>query len=973
MTAPDVIKQLVDRFDRGRSSYRAATYNETQVRREFIDPFFTALGWDVDNKAGYAEAYKDVVHEDRVSVAGSSKAPDYSFRVGGVRKFFVEAKKPSVNLREDPLPAFQLRRYAWSAKLPLSVLTDFEEFVVYDCRQEPNARDRSDSNRLLYIRADEYVSRWNEIEEVFSRDAILKGSFDSYAVSLKGKRGTSDVDRAFLSEMESWRADLAKTLVSKNDLTQRELNFAVQQTIDRIVFLRICEDRGIEPYGSLQEAAAGPGVYQNLLNLFHRADDRYNSGLFHFRNEPGRDGGSPDTLTPTLDVADGPLQRLIKRLYYPNSPYEFKVLPADILGQVYEQFLGKTILKTSARRIAVEEKPEVTKAGGIVYTPTSVVDYIIDQALRPLISSKEVDKVQGKGKGKTKGKVKVEQPHPVRVLDPACGSGSFLIAAYQELLDWYLGEYSKTPETWAKKKRPRVRQNSAGDWVLTVQERRRILLDHIYGVDIDSQAVEVTKLSLLLKVLEGESDETIGQQQMLFQERALPDISSNIRCGNSLIGPEYLEGRLWDDEELMRVNVFDWHQEFPHVFRDGGFDSVIGNPPYVLLQDEFRDDDQLAYFRDRYEVASFKLDLYHLFMEQALKVTRSGGLCSMITPSNFLTNNYLAGLREHLLDNSQVDHIAVVDGGVFDGRSVDNAIYVVRAGSQTTKTFDVRKIEPGPVDWTTSETKTLSAEIVRATTGHLFTGSGDSDQDAMWTEVDSRCTTLGALAAVNFGKQLRDRKKFLGDVVTFDKIDDVAPPYRPCYTGGDVTAYRVTWNGLACLDTEDARKGGTWDRTRQDAKNKLLTRQIGKYPVWAIDTEGHQCLNTIFMVNITDDGYDPYLLLAYLNSKPLAAYWIDHFWDQRRTFPKIKGSYLKDLPVPLIDGATSEARKKLSQAGAQMTKLARQLSSASTDQERVQLERVMKSTQQAIDEAASDWLGLTPEHRARLESTATGT
>ncbi|MDO8132252.1 MAG: type I restriction enzyme HsdR N-terminal domain-containing protein, partial [Candidatus Brocadiales bacterium] len=181
MTASKEILELIERFDNNREAYRSGTYNETQLRREFVDPFFGILGWDVNNEKGYAEAYKDVIHEDSIKVGGVTKAPDYCFRIGGTRKFFVETKKPSVNLKDDISPAFQLRRYAWSAKLPLSILTDFEEFAVYDCRAKPDKADKASTARILYLTCNEYAQRWDEIAPIFSRDAILKGSFDRYA------------------------------------------------------------------------------------------------------------------------------------------------------------------------------------------------------------------------------------------------------------------------------------------------------------------------------------------------------------------------------------------------------------------------------------------------------------------------------------------------------------------------------------------------------------------------------------------------------------------------------------------------------------------------------------------------------------------------------------------------------------------------------------------------------------------------
>jgi len=305
MPAPQAVLDLIERFERNREAYKSPSYNETQLRREFLDPFFEALGWDVNNRQGYAEAYKDVIHEDAVKVGGATKAPDYSFRIGGTRKFFVEAKKPSVNIKEDIAPAFQLRRYAWSAKLPLSILTDFEEFAVYDCRIKPDKNDKSSTARTVYFTYKQYVEKWDEIAAIFSRDSILKGSFDKYAESHKAKRGTAEVDNAFLAEIENWRDMLARNIALRNSLSVRELNEAVQRTIDRIIFLRIAEDRGIEEYGSLRGICNGPNTFVRLRELFYKADDRYNS----------RTGHDQTHLQRQIDATDRQIDRLVYEMY----------------------------------------------------------------------------------------------------------------------------------------------------------------------------------------------------------------------------------------------------------------------------------------------------------------------------------------------------------------------------------------------------------------------------------------------------------------------------------------------------------------------------------------------------------------------------------------------------------------------------------------------------------------------------------
>ena len=681
MPVPPEIVDLVNRFDRYHAKYTSPSYNETNVRREFIDPFFEALGWDVNNQLGLDERYKDVVHEDTVKVGGSTRAPDYSFRIGGMRKFFVEAKKPAVNLKEDPEPAYQVRRYAWSAKLPVSILTDFEEFIVYDCTAKPSPKDPASKHRIGYYTYRDYVEKWDEIAAIFSKQGILTGGYDDYAQALrqkKGGRGTAGIDDAFLTEIEGWREMLAKNIALRNrDLSVRELNAAVQKTIDRIIFLRICEDRGIEEYGRLARIAEGKDIYERLKQVFLSADDKYNSGLFHFSAEPGRE--EPDNLTLDLVIDDKVLSGIIGNLYYPDSPYEFSVFPADILGQVYEQFLGKVIRLTAGHRAKVEEKPEVKKAGGVFYTPTYIVEYIVKQTVGTLVSGKDPKDVAA-----------------LRVLDPACGSGSFLLGAYQFLLDWHLAWYMDNlvplldggakmtdpavvallPVKPARGRGGRGRKRRGNgddyilpvyqvtdtDWRLTTEEKKRILLNNIYGVDIDPQAGEVTKLSLLLKVLEGEKSERIGKQLTITEERVLPSLHENIKCGNSLIGPDIyndVQLTLDDEEEIFRINAFDWDRAFPGVMGAGGFDAVIGNPPYVRIQamKEWAPVEVEIYKKSYISASKGNYDIYVVFVEKGLTLLNSHGQLGFILPHKFFTAKYGESLRSLIASGKHLKEI----------------------------------------------------------------------------------------------------------------------------------------------------------------------------------------------------------------------------------------------------------------------------------------------------------------------------
>jgi len=673
MPLADSVAELVERFEANRSEYHKGHYNETQTRIDYVNPLFAALGWDMDNREGLSELLRAVVHEDAIKVGGTTKAPDYSFRIGGARKFFVETKKPTVNLFLMEAPAFQLRRYAWTVKMPLSILTSFEEFAVYDTRVPPDKKDAAKTARLEYFKYTEYAEKWDEIVARFSQEAVLSGAFDQYAEEARDKRISVPVDVAFLAEISGWREKLARNIVANNPgLGPRELNYAVQMIIDRLIFLRISEDRGVEPDFLLQPLMnKGGPVYPRLLDIFHRADARYNSGLFHFQTEPGREG--PDDVTPRLSIDDRPLREIIASVYYPESPFEFSVFPADILGQVYEQFLGQ-VIRVSGKTAEVEDKPEVKKAGGVYYTPTYIVRYIVENTVGKLVEGKSPAQVS-----------------KLTVLDPACGSGSFLLGAYQFLLDWHLKYYTENDRAkWAKGKNATIYQfrkdaDGGGLWRLTTAAKKRILLANIYGVDIDTQAVEVTKLSLLLKVLEGESAELIDNTLKLLQERALPDLENNIKCGNSLIGPDFYTDKgpaLFDLDARLKLNAFDWKTAFPKVMADGGFHAVIGNPPYGFHQ--IHDQDAKHYFKDHFETITGSYENYFLFYEKSLKLLTNRGFHGFIVPVTWLTIPSAKGLRSFVLGNFAIKSIDWLPELVFKNAQVNTLVSVIQNSTPDT-------------------------------------------------------------------------------------------------------------------------------------------------------------------------------------------------------------------------------------------------------------------------------------------------
>ncbi len=951
MPAPQTVLTLIENFERNLDAYRTGQYNETQVRRDFIDPMLKALGWDMDNSQGYAEAYRDVIHEDAIKVGLSTRAPDYSFRIGGARKFFLEAKKPSVNVKDAIEPAFQVRRYAWSSKLPLSIVTDFEEFAIYDCRQKPDKSDKASQSRLFYCTFRDYAEKWDEIAAIFSKDAVLKGSFDKYASSAKGKRGTTEVDSAFLAEIEGWRDLLARNIALRNtSLSQRELNFAVQQTIDRIIFLRICEDRGIEPYGKLMALQNGANVYDRLRELFRAADDRYNSGLFHFTQEKQR-AGAPDELTMHLNIDDKPLKEIFKNLYYPDCPYEFSVLGADILGSVYEQFLGKVIRLTAGNRAVVEDKPEVKKAGGVFYTPAYIVQYIVQHTVGKLLEGKTSKQAAG-----------------ITILDPACGSGSFLIGAYQYLLDWYLARYvAEGAEKYGKGKTARLRPSSAsGEWRLTTSEKKRILLEHIYGVDIDAQAVEVTKLSLLLKVLEGESGESLNSQMKLFHERVLPDLDRNIQCGNSLIGPDFYDSQLdLDHEAAQRINAFDWQAAFPQVFQippnpplaKGGFDVVIGNPPYGASFSAI----EAAYFQNNYSVWRGVKDVYALFIENAMKIVRKGGSASFIVPSAWLGGPDYRMLRSFLL-NYRIDEIVSLPFDVFADAYVDTAIFV--ASSSKPKNDHIVKT------FSFSKKERISAITLTEKNYHEIT-------QRSWAEENDNKFILdvGALALVKsirtnntspFSDAFSMKRGVLFDKehLTTKKISSLSHPYFE----GDVYRYTLNYKAPQWIEfgnqMKECPKEFYWFEGKRLLLRRLVNRQQRLMATLAADTF---ITNKNLYSIIPKDGYSAELLLGLLNSKLISHLYIHQVSQATKDdFPQVTIKDILSLPFPSRSTQIT-SHDKLVALVEKMLALHQRLAAAKTPQDTTLLQRQITATDKQIDQLVYALYGLTDEEIALIE------
>lgn len=585
--AKQLIKGLLEKYRKVVEEKRVGKYNEEMTKKDFILPLFRALGWNVENSS-------EVTAEETIS----KKRVDYGFRIDGIPKFFLEAKALKVDLN-DPKFIEQAIDYAWTKGCTWAVLTDFENLMIL------NAEWKAENllqNLLRSISCQEFIDRFEELW-LLSKESFEQGLIDREAERLGKKAKLAPIDQQLLDDFARWRNILSKNILNYNKdkkLTEEELDEAVQRFLNRMVFIRKAEDAELEENVLLStlrewENEGSKALYIRLGELFKKFNSTYDSELFE------------ESLVDQVIITNNVLKEIIKGLYETKNRlrrYDFSIIDADVLGNVYEQYLGH-ILKKTKKRAAVKESHARRKEQGIYYTPTYIVDYIVKNTLGEILKDKKVD---------------VEK---IRVLDPACGSGSFLIKAFNVLNEYY----SKQDKDYAQ---TQLDETGTGT---TFTKKVSILHNNIFGVDVDKQAVEIARLNLLLKIAE--------------KKQRLPLLKQNIKCGNSLI----------DDERVAGDKAFKWERELKQIMDEGGFDVVIGNPPYIR-NTELPDRDK-KYYNQRYTSAYEQYDIFVLFFEIGTKLLKNGGYLGFITSNKFLASDYGQKLRDVILKSCKI--VSLVD------------------------------------------------------------------------------------------------------------------------------------------------------------------------------------------------------------------------------------------------------------------------------------------------------------------------
>jgi type I restriction-modification system DNA methylase subunit len=1031
--------RLVEQFGRNLSQYKSNAYDEASLRQEFLNPLFRALGWDIENKAGLIPQHREVEIESRTEIAGRQKRADYLFRTDRQDRFVCEAKKPAEELTAPY--AFQAKRYSWNKGLVLAVLTDFEEMRIYVVGSRPNPGE-ADVGLWKTWHFQKYPLIAQEIWDLLARPSVASGSIEKLVEQLprrpagKGKARqqwlfkpdrSRSLDADFLNFLDEARRDLASDLIRHNDrvelLEDGRLNEASQRILDRLLFLRICEDRDIDTgrplahilktwrhtaehsipprprqthlplreegagYSSQPQPEAGGVLWRDVVAHFRALDRRppshipfFNGNLFkpHFSEE--------------LEVSDGWIAGFLDDVGDEESPYLFNVIPVEILGTIYERFLGK-VVRPHGRGVVIEEKPEVRKAGGVYYTPRFIVDYIVEQTVGKLLAD-----------------VKPEASLKLRVLDPACGSGSFLIRAFERICEHWQTILTKNPKE--RRRADCWTDPVTGDVHLTSTLKRRILTSNIYGVDIDDGAVEVTQLSLYLKMLEGENRTTIARERDLFgsDDALLPPLEGNIKCGNSLIAANFSTVA----EELVRVHAFDWPVQFSAIMKAGGFDAVIGNPPYLNIDDSWgKGNIQLEAIKLQYpHVYNDKSDILFYFIARAYELSKKS--VGYIVSRAFLEAFKADKLRGFLAAKRVVSQIVDFRNFyVFEGVGITTCLLLLEKEPFAAKsTLDVyklvhNKLPSQPLYDLLADIKVFEHyRVSRAALSNDVWTFASPEQSALNSKIDAGGEPLGKILHIGQGMQTGCNEVFglhtLSEMREWRVHERL---YRHRASNSDIQRYDIRDRGEIliyveegdafeklperlkrhfenCSDSLKARaayKRGNCDWWRYTwplhqeyySRRRIISPFLATENRFALVEDGRfiGLTDTIVLFENKQPESLKYLL-GILNSKLLTVRF--------RTIGKLKGGGIYEyfwnsvskLPIRRIDFASTADRTRHDRLVGlvdKMLDLVPKLRTARSESERATLQNAVTATDQQINALVYELYGLTPEEIELVE------
>jgi hypothetical protein len=931
------ITNLVELFHTNKPSL--LNVSESQIEQNYVRKLFSYLNWNVDNENLLKPEWEFVINKTNER----GKRPDYIIQLEGQQLFVMDAKRiedihETRWMQQVYVYAYSTQKYPLPRKIDFAVLTNFQHFLLFDCTLYAADPQAVRNFLILDWTCDDYIKQFDMLWELFERENMRNslptrgknkpiGLWDRYLSAEEAKANRIPPDEAFLAEMDDendgWRIRLAKDMKKNNPQADGDLiTAAVQLLINRLIFVKALSDREIEDdyLSMLAEQVEKSGLadtdigwFSACRDVFSRLNRFYNGNIFESRPE-----------LEAITVSNKVVRSVIRDLEPDNSHYNFAILPIEILGTIYERFLGR-VVHTTDQRVRIVDKPTARKEIGAYYTPQYVVDYILDNTVGKLLTN-------------CKDPIEVSS---IKILDPSCGSGSFLVGAYARLIQWYEQHYS------AKKKLTRydrtiVYRDNLGSIRLSAKIKRQILLDNIFGVDIDPQAVEVTCFSLSLKALEDTRHEELYQELDLFKQTVLPDLSENIKCGNSLIGSDYFNAASHDSQkELQAINPFDWKQQFSKLLKGGGFDVIVGNPPYLFITE--LDEDEKVYFRRTYATMDYRYDVYGLFIELSVtRLLKPGSILSFIIPHTLLSNDSFEKLRRYIITSTQLLHVLDIGPGIFKAKNETMIFSLKRANIGftpdlcTVEITDAKKFpEPSRSFYINQQDWLHNPHAV----WQLKTGP--KKNSILSKLVDIPCT-LKDLCSINQGLRTGDNEKYLSN----KKQSSI---WKPAIGGRDIDRFYIqpidkfVYYKPSLLDAP--RKPEIFESKEkivvQEVRNITLKRRI----VAAYDNKQLFCLQTTNVINLKATELAKWnirYLLGIINSTLINYFFCMCFQGNNH----IASNQLKQIP---IIAAPNKLKEELIALVDSVIKLKMQLQVSNVLKSKTILQRQILSVDQQID------------------------
>jgi len=896
------------------------TFSEADTRRVFIMPLFHALGWDVYSR-------EEVVEE----VKAASGRVDYVFRLHGVSQFYLEAKALRADLTK-PEYVKQAITYAYNKGITWAVLSDFEGLQIYNAQ----------TGRLfINLSYDSYLRDFDDLW-LLSRESLetnaLKEKAEKYGALIPRLR----IEQRLYNQLRQWREDLFNQLHFHNEhLNDSQIDEVIQRLFNRLIFIRNCEDRQIEDrvlLSVVNEWRAGGRkgeLIERLQAIFRDFDGYYDSDLFAYH------------LTDEVFIEGTTVEHIISGLYeVPGgmANYDFSIIDADVLGAVYEQYLGHVaaVVKQRAKEaqarmdlgLPAEETYEITakkqrrKEHGIYYTPKFVTSYIVQETVGRFLKERGYNEILN-----------------IKILDPACGSGSFLIRAYDELLNYHAYQRGKPV-------------SELDQW-----ERRAILHGNIFGVDLDMQAIEIARLNLLLR--------------SLAKRETLPSLADNIRQGNSLISGTEEELKGYFGDNWWEKKPFNWQKEFEDIMANGGFDVVIGNPPYVRLGT--LPTQERSFYRDYFKSASKQYDIYVLFIERGISLLKDGGRLGFITSSKFFASDYGRQIRKYILESCCIEKVVDVSNfSVFKDAAIYPFIFILRkennpakrkenvgeavTGLATEEEFSLLKYKSDLIPQARFETTDRYAFDITLVSPDII------------DKVEVKSFHLGSIFRITRGFR-PPPDDLLISKVSFDQLGvQEQGEYRKLVIGKDLVGpYAVDWGGVY-IKYEPNRIYEAKPKEVFESP-KIMIPDISYHPKAYYDLDGLYCLKTIYLIlKEKEIRYDLSYITGILNSK-----LTDFFFRSRFSAMHMQGGYLRfrkqfieQLPIRSIDFDNPSEKKlhdNLLSFVDKMLELNKLLAPIRNVpfSDRDELLREIERIDKEIDNFVYDLYGLTEEERKIVE------